>query len=199
MDMSSGPEFAVDELPLLDSSSQALFFGQKKAGKFQAASVDHISKMTKSLMEEAGMGAMDSRSIRGAPPSKIVQLFPELKEAALKLGRWTNKRTFDNHYLGPVKLVDAPAPPIQLKENIQQLLRWGFTPDPPPCVSVDDYMKGPVFWVGKSIPSLGKITSFDEGIYSIEASGVFHTPETTKFFHYELMSAISEARQGSSS
>ena len=56
-------------------------------------------------------------------------------------------------------------------------------------------MRGPGFWVGKVIPSLGKITSFDEGIYSVESAGVFHTPETNSFFHYELMAAASIARQ----
>ena len=123
------------------------------------------------------MGAMDARSIRGASPSKIVHLCPDLKEAATRLGRWTNHRTFDNHYLGPVKLLDMPLPPTHMKGNLQQLLRWGFQPNPPPRVSVADYMRGPGFWVGKVIPSLGKITSFDEGIYSVESAGVFHTPE----------------------
>ena len=97
MDVSSGSEFAVDELPLLDCSAQALFFGQKKHGKFQAASVDHVSNMAKSLLQETGMGTMDARSIRGASPSKIVHLCPDLKEAALRLGRWTNQKTFENH------------------------------------------------------------------------------------------------------
>jgi hypothetical protein len=195
MDVSSGPEHAVDELPLLNCSAQALFFGQKKNGKFQAASVDHVSNMTKSLLQEAGMGAMDARSIRGASPSKIVHLCPDLKEAALRLGRWTNQKTFDNHYLGPVNLMDVPPPPTHVKGNLQQLLRWGFRPEPPPRVSAAECMRGPVFWVGKVIPSLGKITSFDEGIYSVEAAGVFHTPETNTFFHYELMAAVSIARQ----
>ena len=45
------------------------------------------------------------------------------------------------------------------------------------------------------IPSLGKIASFDEGIYSVESEGVFHTPETNSYFHYELMAAVSIARQ----
>jgi hypothetical protein len=97
MDMSSGSEFVVEELPLLNCSAQALFFGQKKNGKFQVASVDHVSNMTKSLLQETGMGAMDARIIRGASPSKIVYLCPDLKEAALRLGRWTNQKTFENH------------------------------------------------------------------------------------------------------
>jgi hypothetical protein len=151
--------------------------------------------MAKSLLEEAGMGVMDTRSIRGASPSKIVQIFPDLKQDALRLGRWTNQKTFDNHYLGPMKLIDGSTPPASIKGNLQQILRWGFKPEPPPSVSVADYMKGPSFWVGNSINHLGRIVSFDEGIYSVESAGVFHTHETTKLFHYELMAAVSTARQ----
>jgi hypothetical protein len=60
--------------------------------------------------------------------------------------------------------MDVPPPPTHMKGNLQQLLRWGFRPEPPPRISAAEYMRGPGFWVGKVIPSLGKIASFDEGI-----------------------------------
>jgi hypothetical protein len=136
--------------------------------------------MKKSLLQEAGMGAMDARSIRGASPSKMVHLYPDLKEAALRLGRWTNQKAFDSHCLGPVNLMEMPPPPTHMKGNPQQLLRRGFQPEPPPRISVAECMRGPVFWVGKVIPSLGKIASFDEGIYSVESAGA-HTEDEFLF------------------
>ena len=142
------------------------------------------------------MSPMTARSLRGASPSKVGQLFPDLLPEALRLGRWTNRKTFNMHYRGPVRLQSSETPPAHIKGNVQQVLRFGFQPTPPPLVSAADYMKGPSFWVGKTIPRLGKISEFDEGIYTIEAPGVFNpvrgSPKT--FYHYELMSAVSKAR-----
>jgi hypothetical protein len=145
----------------------------------------------KNGLSYAGMGTMTPRSIRGASPSKIVQLFPDLLPEALRLGRWTNKKTFNNHYQGPVKLVTSDRPPPSIRANAQQILRWGFKPTPPAGVSAADYMKGPDFWVGKQVRRSEKILSFDKetGKYRVKkgASG-------RSLFHYELMTAISEAR-----
>ena len=135
------------------------------------------------------MSPMTARSVRGASPSKVELLFPDLLAEALRLGRWTNQKTFNMHYRGPVRLQSKNRPPDQIKTNIQQILRFGFTPTPPPSVSAVDYMKGPAFWVGKTIPRLGKISEFDEGIYTVVKSGT-----AKAFYHYELMFAVSKAR-----
>ena len=189
LDSSSGADFAMDEIPLLNTSAQTFVWGRKRAGVWQAASVDHITKIVKEGLQEAGMSPMTARSVRGASPSKVELLFPDLLAEALRLGRWTNQKTFNMHYRGPVRLQSKNRPPDQIKTNVQQILRFGFTPTPPPSVSAVDYMKGPTFWVGKTIPRLGKISEFDEGIYTVVKSRTAKT-----FYHYELMSAVSKAR-----
>ena len=191
VDASSGDDYAQTEVPLLCSSAQSFAWGKKVDGKFQPASVDHIANVTRDGLKAAGMVSMTARSLRGASPSKIVSLFPDLLPQALGLGRWTNPKTFRNHYQGPVDLTVSTSPPVSLKSNLQQLLRWGFEPKPPSNVSAVDYMKGPSFWVGKVVRGLGKIAKFDDGVYEVHYSG----GKTEDFFHYELMDAVSFARQ----
>ena len=134
------------------------------------------------------MESMTMKSIRGASPSKLVQLFPELIDEALSLGRWTTRKTFCNHYQAPVQLATTEPPPTTIKSNVQQILRWGFQTTPPLHVSATDYMKGPTFWVGKEIGSV-KVEKFDEGIYDVTVAGKLET-----LYHYELMEAVSKAR-----
>lgn len=192
LDASSGDEFAYAEVPLLDSSAQSFAWGKRMNGKLQPSSVDHIANVTKDGLKAAGMNTMTARSLRGASPSKIVQLFPDLLPQALGLGRWTNPKTFRNHYQGPVDLVSATPPPDSMKSNVQQVLRWGFEPKPPEGISAVDYMKGPTFWVGQTVRGLGKIYCFVDSVYEVRFRAV-----KTEFFHYELMDAVSMARQSS--
>ena len=103
------------------------------------------------------------------------------------MGRWTTKDVFNNHYQAPVQLVSSEKPPDSLKSNLQQMLRWGFSPTPPPGVSVGDYMRGPNFWVGQSIQRVGKTHSFNGGVYLVGNA-------KKGLYHYELMEAISKAR-----
>ena len=191
LEESSGPIFATKHVTELDCEAQPLAWAAFQKGKFQPCSKDTLRKIVKSGLQAAGMGKMTARSVRGASPSKIVQLFPDLLPEALKLGRWTDRKTFNNHYQSPVELISNNKPPTQLgaSKNLQQVLRWGFTPRPPPHVSAGDYMKGPEFWLGKSFARLGKVHSFDSGIYVVKRGG-----KSTDLFHYELMMAISSAR-----
>ena len=122
--------------------------------------------------------------IRGASVSKIVQLAPSLIDQALALGRWTTPHTFRNHYQAPVLGTWAPLP-ATLLSNLQQVLRWGWTPKPPDNISVAEYEKPPRYWVGRTIPALGKIATFDNGDYEVN---------NTLLKHWELMQSISEAR-----
>ena len=191
LDDTSGPEYGMQHVEELDCDAQPIAWGAKRGGKWQPCSKDSLQKIAKMGIACAGMGTMTARSLRGAAPSKVVQLCPQLKPAALALGRWTNARTFDNHYCAPVRLMtDEPIPAeISASMNLQQILRHGFTPTPPPAVSVADYMKGPEFWVGKTITRLGKIASFTDGVYEVCARRA-----TKRLFHYELMTAVSTAR-----
>ena len=130
------------------------------------------------------LGQMMTAHIRGASVSKIVQLAPELTEQALALGRWTTPHTFRNHYQAPVLGTWAKLPK-SIMDNPQQILRWGWTRTPPVNVSVAEYEKPPNYWVGRSIPSLGKISTFDNGDYTVK---------NTVLKHWELMQCISEAK-----
>ena len=136
------------------------------------------------------------KSVRGASPSKLVQIFPDMEPQAIALGRWTEPKTFRNHYQAPVKLESLEAPPASMKVNVQQILRWGFQPRPPPNVSAEEYMQGPDYWVGQTFGSALNILSFDEGIYSTAAAGVFPpvAGSRVELYHYELMEAVSRAR-----
>jgi hypothetical protein len=89
------------------------------------------------------------------------------------MGRWTEPKTFRNHYQAPVKLESLEAPPAAMKVNVQQVLRWGFRQSPPPNVSAEECMQGPNYWVGQTFGSALSILSFDEGIYSTATAGVF--------------------------
>ena len=191
VDASSGDEFAHTEVPLLGTSSQPFAWGRKAGGKLMPASVDHIANVTRDGLKAAAMESMTARSLRGASPSKIVSLFPDLLPQALGLGRWTNPKTFRNHYQGPVNLIVSTSPPVAMKSNLQQLLRWGFEPKPPANVTASDYMKGPPFWVGKVVRGRGKIVRFADGVYVVHGRG----GKAEELFHYELMDAISVSRQ----
>jgi hypothetical protein len=158
LDSSSGPDFELEHIPELDCNVQPLVYARLRQGKYQPSSVDHISNLVTGSLHEAGMKTMTMKSLRGASPSKLVQLFPDMLQDALALGRWTTKKTFLSHYQAPVELASNEPPPDSLKSNVQQVLRWGFSRTPPANVTAGDYMKGPSFWVGKSVPRLGKFT-----------------------------------------
>ena len=81
-------------------------------------------------------------------------------------------------------------PPASLMGNPQQVLRWGFTPNPPPRVAAREYYFLPSHWVSKTLPDDGLVESFEDGIYKVRYPG-----KCDELFHYELMSRISEARQ----
>ena len=122
------------------------------------------------------MGRMMTAHIRGASVSKIVQLVPELTDQALALGRWTTPHTFRNHYQAPVLGHWAPVP-NNIRNNPQQVLRWGWTPEPPARVSIGEYEKPPTYLVGRTIPSLGDYIVNDLVLK-----------------HWEFMQCISNAR-----
>jgi len=192
----SGPEYATQHVTELDTNAQPLVFARKRSKKWQPASVDHISKLVSESLQESGMETMTMKSVRGASPSKLVQIFSDMEPQAIALGRWTEPKTFRNHYQAPVKLESLEAPPAAMKSNVQQVLRWGFRPSPPPQVSAEEYMEGPDYWVGRSFGLALRILSFDEGIYSTTSAGVFTTVPGVKeeLYHYELMEAVSRAR-----
>jgi hypothetical protein len=137
------------------------------------------------------MKTMTMKSLRGASPSKVVQLFPDVLQEASALGRWTTKKTFLSHYQAPVELVsENDPPPDSLKSNVQHVLRWGFSRAPPANVTAEECMKGPSFWVGKNILQLGKIHSFDGGVCLVKP----HGKGDLELHHYELMEAVRTAR-----
>jgi hypothetical protein len=148
LDSTSGPERATQHISELDSNVQPLAFARKRLGVLQPSSVDHISNLVKESLQEPGMEAMKMKSVRGASPSKLVQIFPDVEPQAIALGRWTEPKTFRNHYQAPAKLESLEAPPAAMKVNVQQDLRWGFRPSPPPNASAEEHMQGPNYWVG---------------------------------------------------
>jgi hypothetical protein len=181
----SDPElYASVPIPELQISAQPLIYARLQQGRLQQASVDHISNVVKRAIRDRKMGRMMTAHIRGASVSKIVQLVPELTDQALALGRWTTPHTFRNHYQAPVLGSWAPVP-TNVRKNPQQVLRWGWTPEPPARVSIGEYEKPPTYWVGRTIPSLGKVTSFDNGDYIVN---------DLVLKHWEFMQCISEAR-----
>ena len=181
----SDPElYASVPIPELQISAQPLIYARLQQGKLQQASVDHISNVVKRAIRDRKMGRMMTAHIRGASVSKIVQLVPELTDQALALGRWTTPHTFRIHYQAPVLGNWAPVP-TNIRNNPQQVLRWGWTPEPPARVSIGEYEKPPTYWVGRTIPSLGKVTSFDNGDYIIS---------DLVLKHWEFMQCISDAR-----
>ena len=191
LEASSGSAFAHTRIPQFDSSAQPFVYARKdKNGKWLGASVDHIAKLIRDLMLNAGMKDMTARSLRGASPSKIYQLFPDMLQQSLDLGRWTTSKTFFDHYCCPVIIRSTGKPPASLCSNPQQVLRWGFKPNPPPRVSAKEYFLLPDHWVSKTIPGVGEVQSFEDGVYKVR-----HLGKCTELFHYKLMSRISEARQ----
>ena len=138
---------------------------------------------------------MTPRIIRGAAPSKIVTLHPEALQGALDLGRWTNQLTSNGHCQGPVNLAtEAPLPREHKNENLQQILRWGFTPTPPISITVEEHSKGPDHWKGQHIQGFGTIESFAKGDYLHGVRLQTAPTEITCFFHCQLMAAIAESR-----
>jgi hypothetical protein len=189
----TGPECAEDHIQELNVTAQTFVCGRFQKNKFRSSSVDRISNVITAGLKAAGMKGMTPRSIRGATLSKIVTLHPEVLQGALDLGRWTNQLTFDNHYQGPVNLAtEAPLPPEHKNENLQQILRWGFTPTPPIGIAVEEHSKGPGHWKGQHIQSFGAIESFVKGDYGVRLQTA--PTEITCFFHYQLMAAIAESR-----
>ena len=138
-------------------------------------------------MDKAGMGKMTTSHIRGASVSKIIDLAPDLRADALAFGRWTTDLTFRNHYYAPLLVPPAPVPKKFLT-NPQQVLRWGWAAKPPAGVTISKYEKGPAFWVGKTF-SKGKITSFDEGLYTVTKSRI-----SQRLTHEELMIWVGHSR-----
>jgi hypothetical protein len=171
-------------IPELQLASQPLMYAWLERGMLQQASVDHISKIVKRAIKDRKMDNMMTAHIRGASVSKIVQLVPELLDQALALGRWTTPYTFCNHYQTPV-LGNWPDVPNPIRKNPQQVLRWGWTPTPPEGISIAEYEKPPNHWVGKTIPSLGKVDAFDNGDYMVNGE---------QLHHWQFMQLLSDAR-----
>ena len=181
----SDPElYATVFIPELQLASQPLVYAQWQHGRLQQASVDHISNIVKRAIKDRKMGRMMTAHIRGASVSKIVQLVPALTDQALALGRWTTPNTFRNHYQAPVLGTWAKVPKT-ICNNPQQVLRWGWTPQPPAGISITEYEKPPSYWVGKTIPSLGKVAKFENGDYMVNDLALKH---------WEFMSLVSETR-----
>jgi len=155
--------FAHTYIEQLQESFQPLIYARFSRGQFQKSSVDHISNVMQSAIDRCEMGEMMTCHIRGASTSKIVQLVPEALALALDLGRWTTEDMFRNQYQAPVKGAWPPVPP-DIQGNAQQILRWGFTPQPPERVSVEEFVRDPTTWVAKCLPGLGTITSFQDGV-----------------------------------
>jgi len=183
--------FATHFIPQLKLHTQSLVHGQKRGGMLARSSVDHISNLVQRNMNDADMGKMTTSHLRGASTSKIVDLAPHLHGEAMSLGRWTTTRTFDNHYYAPLLVSPNPVP-SQMRDNPQQVLRWGWSPNSPKGVTATDYEKGPTFWVKKKIKHGARtstVASFDDGSYSVSCNGA-----TQDFTHENLMSWIGAAR-----
>ena len=184
---SSDDEFAHTHIEQLQDSFQPLIYARFSKGQFQKSSVDHISNVMQSALDRCEMGQMMTCHIRGASTSKIVQLVPEALTLALDLGRWTTEEMFRNHYQAPIIGSWPPVPP-DIRDNAQQILRWGFTPQPPDRVSVEEFIRDPATWVAQSLPGLGTITAFEDGGYLL-------ANERKDLSHYEFMQRISAARR----
>jgi hypothetical protein len=188
MQRSSDPEqFTPVYIAQIATAVQPLIFAKTKAGLRTKCSVDHISNIAKKAIAAAGIPTMKPRHIRGASTSKIVLLSPEATAVAMGLGRWTTAKTFLQHYNAPIDLMTMTPRPDSISLHGQQLLRWGWTPTPPLLVTAEEYDEPFTFWVGKSIPRLGRISKFDNGKYTIKQKQVTHG---------ELMGLLSTARGG---
>ena len=95
--------------------------------------------------------------------------------------------------IGRAPLLVSPNPvPSQMRDNPQQVLRWGWSPNSPQGVTATDYEKCPTFWVNKKIKHGARkstVASFDDGSYSVNCNGT-----TQDFTHENLMSWIGAAR-----
>ena len=188
MARTSDPAFYASEyIPQLASAVQPLIFAKTKDGIRQRCSVDHISVIVKGAITQAHIDTMKPRHLRGASTSKIVSLSPAAFKVAIGLGRWTTGKTFFQHYNAPVDLMTRAPRPDSMSVHGQQLLRWGWTPTPPLKVTAEEYDEPFDFWVGKTIPHLGRISAFDNGRYSVKRKQVTHC---------ELMGLLSKARGG---
>ena len=186
MQRSSNPEqFAPEYIAQLAASVQPLIFAKTKNGVRLKCSVDHISNIAKKAISAAHISTMKPRHLRGASTSKIVLLSPEATKVAMGLGRWTTPKTFLQHYNAPVDLMTTDQRPDSISLHGQQLLRWGWTPTPPRQVSAAEYDEPFDFWVGKSVPRLGRVSKFDNGRYTVARKQVTHCG---------LMELISQAR-----
>ncbi len=85
----------------------------------------------------------------------------------------------------PVLGTWAQQVPKSIRNNPQQVLRWGWTPQPPAGISVAEYKQPPAYWVGKTIPDLGKVTTFKNGDYMVNDRALKH---------WEFMNLVSGAR-----
>jgi hypothetical protein len=184
-------EFGLHYMPQLEGPFQPLFYERRVKGKLQKASVDHCSNVIQAGVKRCDMGSMKTYHVRGASASKIVQLAPDALPLALGLGRWATKTMFVQHYQAPVKGTWKPVPK-KLQSNAQQILRWGFTPTPPPLVSVEEHECRPDCWAGAYIRNLGKVRMFDDGSYTAQNVGSYTLHQ---FNHWEFMTQISTARE----
>jgi len=180
--------FATRYLVQIQSHVQPLVWGLSRGGMLLPGSVDHVSNIVQANMDLAAMGKMTPAHIRGASTSKITDLVPALREAAMELGRWTTVHTFDNHYHAPM-LTTPREVPAAMRSNPQQVLCWGWKAKPPRGVSTSEYERPPDYWVGKTFPS-GKIVSFDGGTYSVRKSRGISWAST----HEELMIWVGSSR-----
>ena len=178
-------QFATVYLAQLADSVQPLVYAKTVAGVRQKCSVDHISNIIKTAISRAHISTMKPRHLRGASTSKIVLLSPDAMSVAMGLGRWTSPRTFLQHYNAPVDLLTKAPCPEGISMNGQQLLRWGWTPSPPPDVSAEEYDEHFDYWIGKAIPRVGRIIKFIDGKYWVAKQRVTHG---------QLMGMISKAR-----
>ena len=178
-------QYAAVYLAQLADSVQPLIYAKTVEGVRQKCSVDHVSNIVKKAISQANIGTMKPRHIRGASTSKIVRLSPDAMSVAMGLGRWTSPRTFLQHYNAPVDLLTQDSSPDSISMHGQQLLRWGWTPRPPPYVTVAEYDEPVDYWVGTAVPRLGQISKFTDGKYLVAKQQVTHC---------QLMGLISKAR-----
>ena len=182
LDVTGDPDLiAKTKVPELGIEVRPLFWARMSRGVLQHCSVDHISKVVKARLTVVGLDHMHCQSIRGACTSKIVQCAPHLRPETLKLGRWTSDSTFRDSYETEINRVPSLAGDED-SSSCQQVLRWGFNPELPAGVSQEDYIRPPSYWVGRVTNRVGKVVSFDDGVYTVA--------NDKQFFHWELMQSM---------
>ena len=183
LDRSSDPsKFATIFVKELGITAQPLAWARHRQGLLQPASKDHISNVIKAGLHRSGLMEMTARDIRGASTSKIAQCAPQLRDDALRLGRWTTPKTFANHYEVPVARV--PSSDDEVPASCQQVLRWGFNPRLPNDMTLEEYSQPPDYWLGRS-GRAGKVVRFEDGTYFVNDGRT-----TSSFSHWELMAAM---------